>query len=59
MQHIVTIGDMRLDFDSNTGFYYVKHASTDKLICKTRDKAKADRLTSFHSDYKGDPRNRE
>jgi len=55
MQRLITFGDMVIDFDSNTGWYYVKHATTDKLICKTRSKSMADSIASSHSDYKGNP----
>lgn len=54
---IMTIGDMKIVYDS--GLYYVKHATTDKLIAVSKHKAIANRIATNNSDYKGDPRNRD
>jgi len=56
MQHILTFGDVAIYYDSNTKWYYVKHATTDRILMKTRNKAAADIVASVHSDFKGDSR---
>ena len=49
-----TIGDMRTKYEA--GWWYVRHATTDKLIIKTHSKEKARMVAENNSNYKGDPR---
>jgi hypothetical protein len=51
---LMTIGDMAVTYDC--GWYYVRHATTDKLIRKTQSKGIAYKVATDNSNYKGDPR---